>query len=293
MNDMLNLISLRVKCPVCGQSLMDDNRLVDNCPSIRLNIANDQDKGEINLSSVWESYNYVCTLETPKDTTIKLSCPHCNSEIKSKADCDVCDAPMIPLDLELGGDVSICSRIGCKNHFVKFVDFSFALKQLYIDAGYQGRPFIEDMSLPREKKGPGTEEEEKIKIMRTGTFLQSYCPHCKKSLIEKSSIKFKVDRGKKSGYLMLSPYLNIFTSKSTIRLPEDEYIGDIKCFHCDQSLMIKEEKCRECGSEIARIVVGATSRLVDFYICSKKGCRWHGLSKDDLDDIRLEESLEW
>jgi len=272
---------------------MDDNQLVDNCPSIRLNIQIENDKGAMYLSSVWESFNFVCSIDTPKKKTIQFSCPHCNSEIKNKADCDVCSAPMIPLDLELGGDVCICSRIGCKNHFVKFVDFSFALKQLYIDAGHQGRPYVEDMSIPKEKEDPRTEEEEHFEIMRTGTFLQSYCPHCKKSLIEQASIKLKVDREEKSGYLMLSPYLNIFTSRSTIRLPEDEFIGDIKCFHCDHSLMIKEEKCLECGSQIARIVVGATSRLVDFYICSKKGCTWHGLSRDDLDDIRLEESLEW
>ena len=33
--------------------------------------------------------------------------------------------------------------------------------------------------------------------------------------------------------------------------------------------------------------------LVDFHICSKKGCTWHGLSREDMDDIRLEQSLEW
>ena len=41
------------------------------------------------------------------------------------------------------------------------------------------------------------------------------------------------------------------------------------------------------------MVVGATSRLVDFYVCSKKGCTWHGLSREDMNDIRLEQSLEW
>jgi len=293
MDELPNLISLRVKCPVCGHSLMDENRPVDNCPSIKLNIDIGDEPGVINLSSVWESYNYVCTIETPKKAILKLSCPHCHSEIKAKSDCEVCDAPMIPLDLELGGDVCICSRMGCRNHFVKFVDFSFALKQLYIDSGFQGRPYIEDMSMPPKKEEPVTEEEENIEIMKTGTFLKAYCPHCKKSLIEDSSIKLKVDRGDKEGFLMLSPYLNIFTSRSTIRLPEDELIGNIHCFHCDHSLVIPGEECGECGNQVARVVVGATSRLVDFYICSKKGCTWHGLSREDLDDIRLEESMEW
>ena len=293
MDELPNLISLSVKCPVCGHSLMDEKRPVDNCPSIKLNIELGEDAGVINLSSVWESFNYVCTIETPKKEILKLSCPHCSSVLKGKTDCDVCAAPMLPLDLELGGDLCICSRMGCRSHFVKFVDFSFALKQLYIDAGAQGRPYVEDMSKLSEKEGPITEEEEKMKIMRTGTFLKAYCPHCKKSLIQEGSIKLKVDRGDKAGFLMLSPYLNIFTSRSTIRLPEDKIMSNIHCFHCDHSLVIPGEACEECGSQVARFVVGATSRLVDFYVCSKKGCTWHGLSREDLNDIRLEGSLEW
>ena len=293
MDDLPNLVSLRVKCPVCGHSLMDEKRPVDNCPSIKLNVEVGEKTGVIHLSSVWESYNYICNIETPKHEVLKLSCPHCNSVIKGKADCEVCHAPLVPLDLELGGDVCICSRMGCKSHFVKFVDFSFALKRLYIEAGHQGRPYVEDFTTIPKKKVPVTEEEERIEIMRTGTFLHTYCPHCKKSLIQDGSIKLKIDRGDKEGFLMLSPYLNVFTSKSTIRLTEDQIISNIRCFHCDESLGISDEVCGECGSRIARVVVGATSRLVDFYVCSKKGCTWHGLSREDMDDIRLEQSLEW
>jgi len=272
---------------------MDEKRLVDNCPSIKLNIKIGEKSGVINLSSVWESFNFICSIDTPKNEIIQCTCPHCNSDVKCDSVCNVCEAPMVHLDLDLGGDACICSRMGCKNHFAKFVDFSFALKQLYVDSRMGARPYVEDMSLPKLKKRPATEEEERTDLMRTGTFLMSYCPHCKKSLIEENSIKLKVDRGDKSGFLMLSPYLNIFTSRSTIRLPEDKLIADIKCMHCDHSLMMEEQKCNDCGSETARIVVGATSRLVDFYICSKKGCTWHGLSREDMGDIRLEESLEW
>jgi len=57
--------------------------------------------------------------------------------------------------------------------------------------------------------------------------------------------------------------------------------------------LVEGGKCGECGSEIAKITVSARKRLVDFHICGKKGCRWHGLSRDDMNDIRLEDSLEW
>ena len=43
----------------------------------------------------------------------------------------------------------------------------------------------------------------------------------------------------------------------------------------------------------AKINVSASSKLIDFYICTKKGCKWHGLSEEDLYSIKLEESDEW
>lgn len=293
METNFDLISLKIKCPVCGHSLMDEKRLVDNCPSIKLKVAIGDNEGTIHLSSVYESYNYLCDIETPENATLKLFCQHCNSEIKSMQACNVCESYMIPLDLELGGNVNICSRIGCDNHFVKFVDFSFALKKLYMDEGAMGRPFVEDMSIPLAEKPPLDEEAEHVEIMKTGTFLQAYCPHCKKSLLEKGSIKLHIHRGDERGSLLLSPYLNVFNSKTTIRIPEDEFIGDLYCWHCHKPLLVEGGKCGECGSEIAKLVVSASKRLVDFHICAKKGCRWHGLSKEDLNDIRLEDSLEW
>ena len=66
---------------------MDDKRPVDNCPSIKMKVDVGEESGVINLSSVWESYNYVSSIETPKKEILKLSCPHCNSSIKGKLDC--------------------------------------------------------------------------------------------------------------------------------------------------------------------------------------------------------------
>lgn len=291
---MYELISLKVNCPVCGKSFMDEKNLVDNCPSIKLRIRIDDNEGIIRLSSVWESYNYLCDIETPKNSIVKLSCPNCNSEISSNSKCEVCEAPMIPLDLDIGGKIDICSRLGCKNHFVKFVDFTFALKNLFNESELNRMPYYNKMTMAKQESDTTlSQEDEKIEIMRTGTFLHAFCPHCKKTLIDKNMIKLKIDKEGKSGFMMLSPYLNVFTSKSTIFLQEGKKIGDMKCFNCDTSLMVNDESCEECGSEVIKIAISARTKLLDFFICSKKGCRWHGLNKEDLDDIRLEDSLEW
>jgi hypothetical protein len=192
----------------------------------------------------------------------------------------------------MGGEVSICSRAGCKNHFVEFEDLTSALARFYQEYGYSTKTKIDE---PTETKTPPIEEvDENVEIIASGTFLYAYCPHCKRSLIESDMLKLKIVNPQgEVGYIMLSPYLNVFSSKSTIFLPEGKPVGDLRCFHCDSSLMIEEKVCEVCSSPLARISISARSKLIDFYICSKKGCRWHGLSEEDINEIRLEDSMEW
>lgn len=292
---MYDLMSLKLKCPVCGKSLMDHDRLVDNEPSIGLKIHIDDNKGTINLSSIYGSYNYVSDIEIRKDEIADFYCTHCNANIKADSECLSCGAGMIPLYLDMGGKVSFCSRSGCKNHKVEFEDLSIALNKLYQEYGYSaGKSFARDKK-PKKVVEPTKQEKEKAEAKETiesGTFLNTYCPHCKKSLLENEMLKVKITNGE-TGYLLLSPYLNVFTSKSTIYLPENKVVHDMHCPHCDKSLIEKEIKCEACSSPVAKIYVGARTKLLDFYMCTRKGCRWHGLNKDDLYDIRLEDSLEW
>ncbi len=285
---MNEFLALSVKCPICNKSLMDSTMLVDNEPSIKVNVEIGGQKGTINLSAIYGSYNYNTNLNMPMDQVATFSCPHCLGIIKEDVKCFSCDAPMVPLYLDMGGKVSICSRSGCKQHKVEFDDLSVALNKLYQDYGLAGNH--------KHKRPPGiktdVEEDDEMETIESGTFLQSYCPHCKKSLIEGDQLKLKI-KNDAEGYLMLSPYLNIFTSESTIELPDDKTVEDLLCYHCETSLIKKEKKCESCGSPTARVNVGARTKLLDFYICTKKGCKWHGLNEDDLYDIRLEDSLEW
>jgi len=132
--------SLRLKCPKCGHSLMDPEILIDNVPGIHLNIECRGHKGDIWLSSIYESYNYIATIDLPKNEIAKFHCPHCQEHITSKTECMSCGAFMVPFYLDMGGKVSICSRSGCKNHFVEFEDLSFALRKFYQEYGFSGQP---------------------------------------------------------------------------------------------------------------------------------------------------------
>jgi Zn finger protein HypA/HybF involved in hydrogenase expression len=275
---------------------MDKENLVDNEPSIKLNIEIGHKIGIIMLSSIYGSYNYNCDIDIKSDEVADFICPNCKRNLKSEIKCRVCKAPMFDFHLDMGGKVSVCSRKGCKNHLVEFEDLSNALRKFYQEYGYISKEHhIEQHDYPLEsilvEKTPEEEDEE---IIETGAFLQAYCPYCKRTLVDTDVLKLKIINDKDEvGYVMLSPYLNVFSSKSTVFLTEDKQVKDLKCYHCDHSLIVKDKGCEKCDSPTARISIGARLRLIDFYICSKKGCRWHGLSEDDINEIKLEDSDEW
>jgi len=291
---MYDFITLNVNCPYCNTSLIDHEELVDKKPSIKLGIRADNQATFIFLSSIWGSYNYRCSIPLSPDLIAQFSCPHCQTEITSENACSICSAPLVPFILDMGGRVSICSRSGCRNHFVEFDDVSQAMSKLYQDYGLAGTYTDEERKITARKQASAvTETDHKKEMIESGAFLLSYCPHCHKSLIEHDILKLNITTDGKSGILILSPYMNVFTSESTVYLQEDKPVTDISCPHCNKSMISESKKCEECGSPIAKIFISARTKMISFYLCSKKGCKWHGLSDEDLQDIKLEDSLEW
>lgn len=292
---MYSFISLNVKCPACGASLMDPGHLVDNKPSIHMMMQYDEQQGHVRLSSIYDSYNFIADFEVPAGKIAHFYCPSCNSQLTSKQPCTHCSAEMVPLYLDMGGKVSFCARRGCKNHKIEFDDLSTALHKFHESFGHEdafSRKTGSSSGNAQHHKPDHELSAEHQEIISTGTFLHAYCPHCRRSLIEDDMLKLKVKKGEE-GFVLLSPYLNVFTSKSTVYLPEDQAIDELHCCHCDKDLIAHGKKCGKCGSAAARIAVSARTKLIDFYICTKKGCRWHGLDEDDMFDIKLDDSPEW
>jgi glutamate synthase (NADPH/NADH) small chain len=130
-----------------------------------------------------------------------------------------------------------------------------------------------------------------VKYLRFKTYLNTYCPHCHNSFnVEKKSYKqleFKGIFKKEPFDLFLSPYLDVFEVESSVPIKKDEVIDDLICPHCDTSLVTKEDVCGECGSPVAQVTISASSRLIPFFICTKYGCEWHGLTKRDERHIKL------
>ncbi len=128
-----NAISLNVKCPLCGKSLMDHEVKVDDASSIKLVITQNNKRGNIYLSSVYGSYNLSCDIELAENEIAVFACPHCREEITTKDLCEACQAPMSLVVLDMGGKIHFCSRRGCTKHSVEFEDLALAMKKLYQD----------------------------------------------------------------------------------------------------------------------------------------------------------------
>jgi predicted RNA-binding Zn-ribbon protein involved in translation (DUF1610 family) len=135
---MTKVIALSVRCPKCDESLMDDNHHINNKPGIRLRVETSiHQKGTIWLSSIYGDYNYSCEFHIPEKDIVIFTCPYCGEDLKRKnVTCDICNAPIISFNADVGGRVSICSRNSCRNHYVVFDDLDAVIRKFYEEYGY-------------------------------------------------------------------------------------------------------------------------------------------------------------
>ncbi len=130
-----------------------------------------------------------------------------------------------------------------------------------------------------------------VKYLKFKTFLNTYCPHCNNSFNIKTKtehvIKFNAKYKGEDIELRLSPYLDVFEVECSIDLPEGAVLDDLICPKCNASLVTDERNCGECNSPVALVIISAFAKLINFYICLKYGCEWHGLTKADERQIKL------
>ena len=133
------LVSLKVKCPLCHQSLMDYTHFLNGKPSVKLTIECGGKHGVINLCSTYGCYDKTSNIPLVKDEIARLICPHCKKELPSSAVCDVCEAPILDFSMEKGGKVHVCARVGCTKHYVSFEDIYSTLTSFYEEDLYGAR----------------------------------------------------------------------------------------------------------------------------------------------------------
>jgi len=91
-------------------------------------------------------------------------------------------------------------------------------------------------------------------------------------------VRLGVSANGHKGVVLLSPEFDVAERRSDIELREGSVVEDLTCPHCGHSL-VEQRTCDVCGSPAARLVFYAQTRLVDYFVCTKVGCQWHGVSR--------------
>lgn len=112
------VIPVKVNCPRCNHSLMDNEYLIDGYPSILVTVSYKRVHSWLRLSSLYGSYSTESEQNRPFDSVSNFFCPHCHSELVSAWNCTECAALMVPMIVRGGGMIQICSRRGCKGHML-------------------------------------------------------------------------------------------------------------------------------------------------------------------------------
>ncbi len=110
--------------------------MLHNAQSIKLNIMTPDERGTINLCSVYECFDHVADISIEEGTVVEFTCPKCNKELLVNEECRICGAPMVSFVLKTGGRVNFCSRHGCSNHYIAFEDLSTELSMFYDEFGH-------------------------------------------------------------------------------------------------------------------------------------------------------------
>ncbi len=296
---MTGPIQLDVRCPDCGHSLMDPEHTIEGAPSVlcRIEVPGPNPRlprqVPIRFSSIYGSTRFECEARLESNTRMRLFCPACDAALHGSFTCDRCGDPMVRLDIRGGGRIVVCTRRGCKRHFIAIDENLPGLENLFRVAERS-----QDGSVPsplHARRVQATyQPDAHQEIIGSGTFLPTYCPHCSESLIEGESMVFRVETQEgQIGRFALSAYLNVFTNEHTVEIPHAEEVRDLRCIHCDHTLICEKLTCGECGSRTAHLQVAAMRKLISFHVCLKMGCHWHGMSEEDNQLLKLEDSLEW
>lgn len=132
---MKKYISLAVKCPHCAETLMDNNHIVHGYPSVKVNIETARARGVIWLCSIYDCFDHENNIELSEDEETRFYCPHCNQSLMLETLCGHCKAQMVGFNIKVGGKVDICSRKGCKNHYVVFENLADEINKFYQEYG--------------------------------------------------------------------------------------------------------------------------------------------------------------
>ena len=155
----------------------------------------------------------------------------------------------------------------------------------------------------KESEKPASWEEEVWKsqslmersAIKRDTPLNCWCPHCDAGLNEGDLAVLEiVNTQGERGIIKLSAYLNVLGQESSLQVDDDEVLADVRCPHCDASLIEPGHTCIQDGCKLAAIHVSVSdSKRLKLISCTRPSCRWYTMSDEDSERLILRDSHEW
>lgn len=95
--------------------------------------------------------------------------------------------------------------------------------------------------------------------IKKDTYLNCWCPECGVSLLEDEKAVFRiVNKAGDIGISRVSPYLNMLDRESTIHVDNDEELEDVRCPHCDVSLIDPDQLCIQDNCKMVRFHISVS-----------------------------------
>jgi NADH:ubiquinone oxidoreductase subunit E len=104
---------VRVRCPRCNHGLTDDGHRLLGHPAIRLLATSGERTERLWLSGLYGAHAADSDQQLRDGVLLRFHCPHCCAELKGISTCHRCEAPFVPLLVEGGAILQVCSRFGC------------------------------------------------------------------------------------------------------------------------------------------------------------------------------------
>jgi len=108
-----HMLVLDLSCPQCGAALTEGMRV-----QLDAHIEDTHQDGTVFLSAMFGDYTMETDLDIPEGTVVDFRCPKCDAGVAIPVGCRLCGAPMVSLNLTVGGYLEFCSRRGCRAHAI-------------------------------------------------------------------------------------------------------------------------------------------------------------------------------
>ncbi len=124
-------VSLNVKCIKCDHSLMDHKKEINAKPTILVDVKSEDKEGKLWLCSTYGCYDKESSITLADGCQVEVSCPHCNEVLNTDVNCKECNGKVVKFNIEIGGVVSVCSRVGCESHYIMIEELEDTLRKFH------------------------------------------------------------------------------------------------------------------------------------------------------------------